>query len=544
MIKEAYERLKYDIKASHILVRLDKDPSPADTLKAYEKIVSIRNRCVNGSDFGKLANFESDDPSAKQNKGDLGYFSAFRMVYPFESAAFSTNVGEISKPIRTSFGYHILKVEDKREAFGEVKAAHIMISIKPDASEEEKAKAKQKIVEINEKLKGGDDFKELARKFSDDRGSARRGGELPWFGSGRMVAEFEKEAFALKNNNDVSQPFETQFGWHIVKRLDKKELKSFEEEKDQIKKKVERDGRSKNSKASLVSKLKIAYKVKEYTKAKDAYLSVLDTNLFVAKWDANKAKDLTAKLFIINDKQYGKKKTVVTQKEFTDYIKRTQRAQEVVDLSAKLNSLYDEFFVDQILAYEESILAVKYPEYKALVQEYRDGILLFELMEKKVWKKAVQDSAGLADYHNAHRNDFMWTQRLDAKLYTCNSDEIAKEVVKLLESGAEDSTVLAQMNKESQLAVDIREDKFSKGDHAVVDGIQWKKGISKVVNENGSYYVVMVNEVLSRQPKELKEARGAITSAYQGFLEENWIKELREKYSYDVNKDAIKMVNK
>lgn len=542
LVKEAYNRLKSDVKASHILIKVDKDAAPEDTLKAYNKVMEIRKKLLKGEDFGTLAATESSDPSAKQNKGALGYFSAFRMVYPFETAAYTTKVGEISMPVKTRFGYHLLKIDDKRPAFGEIRAAHIMVALKPDASTDEKVKAEQKINELYQKLQNGEDFRELAGKFSDDIGSSRRGGELPQFGTGRMVKEFEVEAFALKNDNDYSKPFLTEFGWHIVKRLSKVELKSFEEEKDELKKKVERDGRSRNSQSSLVAKLKKQYGVKEYTKSLKKILAKFDSTLYTGNVDKADLEKFKGKILVINDKQFKKTQTVYSQKDFINYVLGLKRNGVPKDLNGALQNAYKDFVQREMLKYEESILALKYPEYAALVQEYRDGILLFELMEKKVWKKAVLDTTGLESFYGSHKNEFMWDKRVDANIYTCSNKANAEAVIKMLNEGKSDSAILAVINKESQLAVDIRSGKFSKKDNSIIDGLTWEKGISKVVEKDNSFYVINIKEILKAQPKKLNEAKGAITSAYQNHLEKQWIKELREKYQYQVNKDAVKLV--
>ena len=255
MVREAYDRLQYDVKASHVLIRVEEDASPEDTLKAYKKITEIYNKAKAGADFGDLAIKNSEDPSAKQNRGELGYFTAFRMVYPFESAAYNTPVGSVSKPVRTSFGYHILKVEDKRPEIGEIRAAHIMVASKAGDGKDLQINAEKKINEIYERVLAGEDFGQLARMYSDDNGSKGRGGELPWFGSGRMVAEFENAAFALDSNGAISKPVRSQYGWHIIKRLDKKNIGSYEDEYKRLKSRVEKDRRGEGSKESLVKKI-------------------------------------------------------------------------------------------------------------------------------------------------------------------------------------------------------------------------------------------------------------------------------------------------
>jgi len=243
LMREAYQNQTQEVRAMHILIKTDANATPADTLRAYNKTMAIRERLMKGEDFASLAKAVSEDPSAKDNGGDLGYFTAFQMVYPFEKAAYDTKVGEVSMPVRTRYGYHLIKVVDKRSARGEIHVAHIVV--KPKSETDGEANAQTKINEIYQKsLSGESTFEDLASKFSDDPTSAKKGGELAWFGTGKMVIEFEDAAYSLKNNGDVSQPFKTSFGWHIVKRLDYKPLPSFESMEKELKNKVSKDKRA------------------------------------------------------------------------------------------------------------------------------------------------------------------------------------------------------------------------------------------------------------------------------------------------------------
>ena len=216
LIKEAYERSKWEIRAKHIMIQIPDNPTPQDTANAFAKANEVYAKAIADSVFSNVAVKYSDDPSVVKNGGDLGYFSAFRMVYPFETAAFNTPVGEIAKPIRTSFGYHIIKAVDKRPASGELKAAHIMIISNENTSPEDQKKAQDKINEIYGELEGGAEFSKLATTYSDDRGSAKKGGDLGWFGAGRMVPVFEEEAFALQANGDYTKPFKNSVWMGIL----------------------------------------------------------------------------------------------------------------------------------------------------------------------------------------------------------------------------------------------------------------------------------------------------------------------------------------
>lgn len=538
LVKEAYDRLNQEVRASHILVRIPENPTPEDTLKAWNKMQEIIELTKTEKDFKKLAGEYSDDPSAKQNGGDLGYFSAFRMVYPFESGAFNTPVGQISKPIRTSYGYHIIKVVDKIPARGEIKAAHIMIVANEKSSKEESENAKKKITEIYSKLQAGEAFAKLADVYSDDRGSAAKGGDLGWFGAGKMVPDFEKAAFSIQEIGQYSEPFLTQFGWHIVLLEDKRKQGSYEEEYEKLLKKVKGDRRSLGSEHALVLNLMKEYKVKVNRKAVKPFYDVLDSNYFEGNWDASRADNMKTTLITINDKVYAKKKYALTQKDFTDYLVKKMRSQKAVSIPLFVEDQFDSFVDYSIIQYEKSILELKHADYKALVTEYHDGILLFEIMEKQVWKKAMSDSAGLDAFYNDHKEEYKWNERAEAYFYICNSKSNADKVLSLLQKNTADSTIERSINTESQLGVAIRGGKFETGDEPLLENIAWKKGVYQIENE-GNFVVVQIRSILPAEVKQLSEVKGLVTSAYQDQLDLTWIEELRKKYTFSINKEEL-----
>lgn len=548
ILQEAYERSKWDIRASHILIKIDEDALPKDTLIAYNKIVSIRDKAIKGEDFGKLAVQYSDDPSAKGmpagngrpemkgNQGDLDYFSVFMMVYPFENAAYNTEVGKISMPIRTKYGYHILKIADKRPARLQITAAHIMIRTKDDMTDEEKTKAKDKINEIYEKLKNKEDFADLALRFSDDKGSSSKGGVLPPFGIAKMVKEFEEASFALENNGDFSKPFQTMYGWHIVKRIDKKALPTFDESKNELKTKISRDSRSQFPKAAVITKLKKEYNYKEVKKSKEAFYKVVDSTIFKGSWNASKADKLVKPIFKVAN-------LTLSQKDFANYIESHQANRSTVSIEVLVNQMYDKFVEDKVLEYEDTQLERKYADFKSLMKEYRDGILLFELTDRKVWSKAVKDSTGLLTFYEANKANYMWGKRIDATIYTCANETIAKTVrEKIQKQGIAQSDLLDEINKDSQLNLKIESTVYSKEDNKVIDQIEWKIGTTDNIHVDNSIVFVVVKEVLNPQPKTLSEAKGIITADYQNYLEKQWIAELKSKYKVEINKDVLSTI--
>lgn len=549
LIKEAYDRLQSDVKASHILIKLTPEASPQDTLIAYNKIMKILKRVKGGEDFSRISK-ESVKTDKEIIAEDLGYFTAFQMVYPFETAAYNTKPGETSEPVRTKFGYHIVKVHEKRPARGQIRVAHIMVRTPERPNDDQKQAAKAKADSIYSRLiNNNEDFSSLAKAVSDDAGSAKKGGTLPWFGVGPMGVDvdFEDAAFGLKNINDISKPVQSKYGWHIIKKLEHKGIGTYEEAKADIKSKIARDGRGSKTRESLVSKLKEEYGVTpDMAKAKE-FSKLIDSAYFSGEWNMEKAKGLDKPLFTINDTKYSKKSKTFTQKDFAQFLDNNKRKQEKTDATLLVNTMFSKFLEEEIIKFEESILEAKYPEYRMLLQEYRDGILLFDLMDKKVWSRAVNDSIGLNEYYEKNRNHFLWDERLDAVIYTCTNEEIAKKTRELLKKQEKknfpDSDLLKEINKDSgAVHLTIIAEKFLKGDNEYIDKIIWSPGITENMNVNGQIIFVKVKAKLAPEPKTLKEARGLVTAEYQKFLEEEWIKSLQAKYPVEVNRELLSKI--
>ena len=384
LVKDAYFRTKNEVKAKHILIRMKKDALPKDTLIAYTKIIKLRDRIIAGEDFEAIATQFSEDKSArndsktgrKGNGGNLGYFSAFRMVYPFEVAAYSTKVGQISMPFKTQYGYHIMKVDAVRESKGEIEAAHILIR---DTS----VKGKQKIDSIYDKLNRNEKFEDLAKQYSEDPGSKNNGGKLGKFGSGRMVKPFSDAAFGLENINDFSEPFKTDFGWHIVKLLKKHPVKSFEEMKMDLKKKVKNNSRMQLSKKAVVNKLKKQYSIIENEEAK---IILNKKNIRTVSKDS-----LQGTIITINNKN-------ISQEEFVNYIKNRR--------NLPIFKLFENFKDEQIMEYYKENLIHTEPEYAYILNEYQDGLLLFELMQEKIWSASSKDTLGLKKYFTTNSKKY------------------------------------------------------------------------------------------------------------------------------------------
>jgi peptidyl-prolyl cis-trans isomerase SurA len=552
LIEEAYQRMQKDVRASHILIKLEPGASPKDTLEAFTKALNIRKRIMAGDSFEKLAKEFSDDLSAKDkeasgnrpamkgNGGDLGYFTVFDMVYPFETAAFSTKPGEVSKPIRTDYGYHLIKVTDLKKAMGRARAAHIFVAFPTTSNPEDSLNASKKIYEAYEKLNAGTEYDTLVNQYSDDKATAAKGGVLPWFGVNRMVPEFIVAVSKMAKIGEYSQPITTSFGWHIVKLLDKKEIGTLDELKGEIKQKVNRDTRSQLSKEAVIAKIKSEYGYTEFIKAKEAMIAVMDTTLFSATWDAAKADKKKDVLFTLDTKPY-------TQTDFAKYLAKDQKTQNHEDLTSYLNAKYKKYTDESLMEYKDSKLESEFPDFKSLMKEYRDGILLFDLTDKKVWSKAVKDTLGLESYYQLNKANYVWGERVHATIFKSKDKDVLEKAWKMADkawkSGKYDEEKInKKFNKTEDLVLPSDKGKYSKGDSKLIDQVAFEPGVYKIPDTEGYAMFVVVNQKLTGEIKTLSEARGLVTADYQNFLEKEWIKTLRAKYPIQVNKDVLSTI--
>ena len=535
LVSEAYERMKTEVRASHILIKLPPDPSPSDTLAAYKKITDIREKAMKKPEkFNDFAKSFSEDPSAASNAGDLGYFTSLQMVYPFESAAYNTPVGEISMPLRTRFGYHILKPTDRREARGQIKVAHIMVRTEQGDPAEVAENNEKRIREVHARLRDGDDFADLAGKFSDDRSSAARGGELPAFGTGKMVSEFEEAAYSLDKPGDFTEPFSSPYGWHIVKLIEKIPLRPYEEMEKELRNRIAKDGRSDIPKRTFIAARKKEYDFKENRKRLKPFYKSVDTSYFSGNWTLpDKLEKSKKALFTLDGIDY-------TQADFGAFMtKRMRSGRTPTDVNNMIDEQYEEFVNSTVMDYENSILEEKYPEFRALINEYRDGILLFDLTDEKVWSRAVSDSAGLAEYYAAHQDDFMWEERAGFDIYTVEDEAAAEKVLKMLDKGRNQDEIREALNEKSALKVRVESGLKEREANPLLGEVEWAPGIYGPVDNDGRTAVVHIKEIQAPRPKAFDEARGLITAAYQSYLDDQWVETLRASHEVEVNREVL-----
>lgn len=500
LAKEAYSRLERDVNASHILIQLAANANPTDTLAAYTKILEAREKISNGAPFEVVAKAYSQDPSVLENGGDLGYFTAFNMVYPFETACYNTKVGEISQPFRTQFGYHIAKVNDNKPSKGEIEVAHIMLHASEDVS---------KIEEIYQKLQNGASFETLAKEFSIDKNSAVNGGKMAKFRAGRLVKEFEDVAFNLQEGA-LSKPFKTVYGWHIVKLIKNYPLPTYQEMEAALKMKVQSDQRSEIITKNLVKKLKTSYK---FTENLDVKSKLNEINL----------PNADETLIIINQHS-------IKVKQFQDYLK--------VHSTKNLADNYNDFFDYQLIEYHKENLEKENPAFAAVMKEYQEGLLLFEILQRKIWEPSEKDTLGLKIYYQHHLEDYQWSKRLDGTVISSNDEETLKAVLHYLNEGNSIENIKKVFTKNTAI-IDVKSGIFEQESLLLPKSFDFSKGISKIYHDNGKVKLVVVKTILEPSTKTIEEAKGQLLNDYQQYLDQQWIAELRKSIQVHINKKEL-----
>ncbi len=537
LTREAYNHLREEVKASHILIQVKPDASPADTLKAYSKILEIRNRITQGEDFEKLARELSEDPSAKSNGGNLGYFTALQMVYPFEQAAYQTKVGDVSSIIRTRFGYHLIKVEDRRPSKGEVEVSHILLRTAKGGHQKSTKEAgddlavKNLIFEIYDQLKTGRSWDELCKQYSEDTNTKNTGGKFKPFGVGALAAvpEFETTAFALQKPGEISDPFQSNIGWHIVRLERRIPIPTYAEMEPTLKKQVTRDERVKTSEQALAKARKNELGFKENGDTKNKVMALADSNLLKGKWTfAGQPEIKKLVLFSMGDRQ-------VTAGDFFVWVGHRQ-APNKLPPSTYFAQLYEELVDESVSLEEEDKIIKDNPDFKYLLAEYREGILLFDVMEAEVWNKASEDSVGQKKFYQDHLTKYQAGDRVDARIFSTTDKPFLEEIKRKVTAG---DTLKEADRKKFKSVQNFRN--YEKGENKVIDKISWVPGLQETEAE-GTYYLVEVKRLVAPGTKSFAEARARLISDYQDSLEKNWVASLKDKYPVSINTKAKKAV--
>jgi len=546
LIEEAYQRSLNDINFSHIMIALAPDASEKDVKIAEQRIATIQKNIKEGKSFEELARSSSDDKNTSPNGGSMGYLAALFPdgFYDLESAVYNTPINGVSEAVRTVVGLHLVKVNSKREARGQMEVAHILVRVPKGGDQQE---AKDKINSIYAQLQAGAEFTTLAKEVSEDTKTAAKGGYIGFIG---VRHPFEDSAFSIEKDGDYATPMQSSIGWHIIKRINKKPVDAFEIAKRRIQTKMQESqkkskfpkfNRLNNARNSMIERIKREGNYQENPAVLRTFISSLDSSFVTYKWKAPKKDIPQDQLFTLGTKgDY-----VATLGAFMNFCQRNSKRMRVgkrMERTALVEMLYTEFLDDNCIQYEETQLEQKYPEFKSLMREYEEGILLFEATKILVWDKASKDSVGLNNYFNSHRADYQWNERAVVGKYTIPKEK-ASMVASIKKKAKKCSAdkLLDKVNKKEKVL--SREEKtYELHKSKFPEGLDWKINALSEVNVNKRNQVssfLKVEEILPVSNKSLKDARGFVIADYQNYLEKAWIKELKTQYKVNVNQDVF-----
>lgn len=546
LVEEAYSRLKNDVRVAHIL--LITKPG-RDTVALKKQIDSIYIQILNKkADFGAMAKLFSEDNGSKNNGGDIGYFTALQTTYPFESMAYNTPVGKISKPFKTAFGYHILKVIDKRPTKGSIKVAQILVATPKAIGEQGLALGKLRADTIQNKLKKGESFEKLVKEYSDDKFSIDNNGVLETFSIGKMTPDFENAAFALKNPGDISKTIHTEYGYHIIKLIAKYPIKSFEDSKAEITKKIENDSRAQFARDAYFEKVKqnngfIEYNknweilAKNFTKIEDtgANIGVYTPDMF--ETGSNNP------LFSLSGKNY-------TQNDFMEFAANLTQGKTYIkgDKEPMFKELYKMYKTNIIHDFQEHKLEEENADFKNLMTEYKDGVLLFDLMNKKVWNKASEDTVGLKAFYQLHKEKYQWEPGFKGNIYTFKNADAFNEGKPILDKkGMTDELLIKTLNNEKVPdAIKVEDGRFEFNKFSEIPRSQFVNGkFTEPIKTADGIVIIKTTEIFNiKEAKSFNDAKGYFISSYQDKLEKEWNKELRNKYPVKINEVELKKIIK
>lgn len=544
LVKEAYDRSKEDRHVAHILLMAPANMNPADTLVLYNRADSIYNAIISKkADFAALAKIYSDDKGSKSNGGDIGFMTAMQTLYPFENAVYTTEAGKVSRPFRTQLGYHIVKVIEKRPARGEVEVAQILLSTPKSKGETGENEAKEKADKIYDELKKGTSFESLVEKYSEDKFTTDKNGEMQRFGVGSMVPVFEDAAFSLKKPGDISKPVKTDFGYHIIKLIAKYPVKPYDSVYNSLKRKVENDSRAQIAKTAYFEKIKQKNGFKEYPANLEALSgridAIPDTGMKAGMFTAKDFSDMNKPLFSLN-------KTSYSQADMMNFAEALTRGRIMGNRKNALADLYKMYVEKVVNDFEEQRLLDENTEFKNLMKEYRDGIMLFELMDRNVWTKASRDTVGLKGFYEANKTKYQWEPGFSGVVYRFKDEAAMKkgQAILMKNKTVSNEDFIREMNTETTPdAVTLQKGRyeFSKFSDAPKAELNAGSLSTPVKNADGSYTVVKTNEVFnSASQKSLEDARGYVVAEYQDYLEKQWDSNLRAKYPVKVDEKVFK----
>jgi peptidyl-prolyl cis-trans isomerase SurA len=532
LLHEAYDNYAKNVEISHILITTGQMPTEEARKEALAKAQEVAAKAQAGEDFAALAQQYSEDPGSQSRGGYLGYIKGGRLIYPFEKVAFAMQPGEISEPVETRFGYHIIKVHNVRPDQGERLCAHIFLMVPRDATPEVEAQIKAQADAIYNDLLAGADFAQMAREKSQDQSNAMRGGELPWVAAGDLVKEIEDAAFSLEVGQ-VAAPVRSNYGYHIVKLNDKRGVRSFEEMRPELQQRLSRDERGAMARTVLIDRLKAEnnYRI-------DDVMVETAVALCGAAIDSTALAHLAQQDMVLAT--YADK--LVTSKYIAESLS-TRRLMPGHNPKTIILAEIERKAEGDLLQIETAALADKYPDYRNLINEYRDGMLLYEISNREVWEKASADVKGLEKFFKKNKKNYTWDRpRYKGFVVSCADENVAKEVKKLLKTNSENdvvATIEATFNTDSTVVVSIERGLYIQGDNKYVDELAFAG--AQAQREEALPIVFLSGKTL-KAPETYLDVRGQVTADYQEYLEKLWVEQLNKKANVVINEDVLKTI--
>lgn len=574
MLREAYDRNHYVLHAAHILVPCAESATPADTLKAYKHAMELYNQALTAESFYTVAQQEMHDqrkddrdPLVRQKadevnplEGDLGCFTVFDMIYSFETAVYNMKPGEIHKPVRTRYGYHIIKLFDRYERYGKIQLAHIWISDKDP-------NAKGKINSAYRKLTEGEDFGIVAKNYSDDRSTAKNGGIMPELAPNQLPFPYVDAVGKGLKLGEFSQPIQTAYGWHIVKLIREEKMPEFESLIPYYKSRMTRGERSTRPQHIFVEQCKRNYNFVDYTttkasKKKNApYLAsladvrkVVTDSVFSAifNYDSNAITDMRP-LFKVGNEEFN-------SRQFARHMYKNKTVRPICNLDIFVRERYEEFVDAMVLNYADRHLEEDVPEFGQIMEEYRHGLMIFAYNDHMVWSRALHDTIGFENFYNeaskTHNfndtNDavYFWDERAHMNVFTVSdstllsSDKAMKLFAKGMKKGWDNAKIVemltAKVGKKADSTFTISQEykQEEKGHQTILSNNEWHTGTYVHANKAG-YDIIVVEKIAEPELKSRNEARGFYLNDFQNYLEAKNNAELRIKYNVKINQQVI-----
>jgi peptidyl-prolyl cis-trans isomerase SurA len=536
LLRELYDRMKYDIEFSHIFIQMPETSSFLAKEDAKNRLREIKSKIVGGSlSFEEAARTFSEDRITAPHNGLMGYFTAKLPsgFYNLESAIYTLPEGTVSDIIETKIGYHLVKVIGKRPARGTIEVAHILINKGQEALADS----------VYNAIKSGTPFEAMADKFSLDAATAKNGGKLPAFGINTYDSNFENNAFSLQKNGDVSKPIMTNSGWHIIKLLKKYTPDTYEIFVKKMKSQINKDQRFEIAKLKLISNIKTSTGFKESKEEINTLALGLNEDFYTYRWNPTNLVNANNVVCTFDGN------TKYTVSDFSEFCKKNTRTRLRYDsnrpIKETLDELYNEFVNEKALEYEEKLLPVKHPDFKSLMREYEEGILLFEITKINVWDRANQDTTGLKNFFDKHQGSYKWPEsaQLSTFVIKSNDSKFASKVYDFAKKN-DDAKIESKFNDQQKMVVITKLDCDAKSKECGT--MEWKKGSMSSIKmeEDGTFSFTKLGDIKPSKQKTLAEARGYIVADYQDFLEKEWIASISKEIKVEMKQDVINKLKK